>query len=330
MKEDLMLVKIRQSAVYVLTLIMLLCLVSACAPAATKEQKLPSGVISFPLAITDQADKVVRIEKEPERIVSLAPSITEIVYALELQEKLVAVTKYCNYPEAAQQKPKIGGFSNVDIEKVVAIEPDLVLAANMHKDEITPELERLGITVLTIDPKTIDDVLLAIDLVGKVAGHREAAASLTTEMSGRIETVTSKTAELSDAQRMKVLYIVWHDPLRTVTSITRIHEMITKAGGINIAADLGDDYPIISLEAVLMADPQVIIAGSGHGSGDDVPFQFALTEPRLAKVEARLQNRIYEVDADLISRAGPRIVQGLEILAEFIHPGLFEDNINGN
>ncbi|MFC2056772.1 ABC transporter substrate-binding protein [Chloroflexota bacterium] len=323
-------VKIRQLVVYVLTSIMLLCLISACAPATTKEQELPSGAISFPLEITDQADKVVRIEKEPERIVSLSPSNTEIVYALELQEKLVAVTEYCHYPEAAQQKPKIGGFSNVDIEKVVAMEPDLVLAANMHKDEITTELERLGITVLTINPKTIDDVLLAIDLVGIAMGHREAAASVTAEMNGRIEAVTSKTAELSDAQRMKVLYIVWHDPLMTVTSITRIHEMITKAGGINIAADLGDDYPTISLEAVLIADPQVIIAGSGHGSGQDAPFQFALTEPRLAEVEARLQNRIYEIDADLTSRAGPRIVQGLEKLAEFIHPGLFEDNTNGN
>ena len=323
-------VKVRRLRGWVLICAMLFCLLSACAPQTRDALTQPSGAIAFPLEITDQAGKVVRIEKEPEKIVSLAPSNTEIVYALELQDKLVGVTGYCDYPEAAQRKPKIGGFSDVDIEKVVAMEPDLVLAANMHKDEITPGLERLGITVLTIDPKTIDDVLLAIDLVGIAMGHREAAASVTAEMGNRIEAVTSKTAELSDAQRMKVLYIVWHDPLMTVTSITRIHEMITKVGGINIAADLGGDYPAISLEAVLMADPQVIIAGSGHGSGQDVPFQFALTEPRLAEVEARLQDRIYEVDADLTSRAGPRIVQGLEKLAEFIHPELFEDNINGN
>ena len=317
-------VKIRQSAVYVLICAMLLCLISACAPQTRDTLTQPSEATSFPLEITDQAGKVVKIEKEPERIVSLAPSNTEIVYALGLQDKLVGVTEYCDYPEAAQQKPKIGGFSDVDIEKVVAMEPDLVLAANMHKDEITPELERLGITVLTIDPKTIDDVLLAIDLIGLAMGHRETAAAVTAEMANRIEAVTSKTAALSDAQRMKVLYIVWHDPLMTVTSITRIHQMITKAGGINIAADLGGDYPTISLEAVLMADPQVIIAGSGHGSGQGVPFQFALTEPRLAEVEAKLQNRIYEIDADLTSRAGPRIVQGLEKMAEFIHPELFE------
>jgi len=323
-------VKTRRWAVYVLISVMLLCLVSACTPQTRDALPQPSGATSFPMEITDQAGKVVRIEREPEKIVSLAPSNTEIVYALELQDKLVGVTGYCDYPEAAQQKPKIGGFSDVDIEKVVAIEPDLVLAANMHKDEITPELERLGITVLTIDPETIDDVLVAINLVGMATGNREVAAAVTTEMGNRIEAVASKTAALSAAQRVKVLYILWHDPLMTITSTTRIHEMITKAGGINIAADLEGDYPTISLEAVLIADPQVIIVGSGHGSGEDIPFQFALTEPRLAEVEARLQNRIYEIDADLTSRAGPRIVEGLEIMAEFIHPELFEDNINGN
>ena len=323
-------VKIHQSAVYLLISTILMCIVSACAPATVGEMEPSSGVISFPLEVTDQDGKAVRIEREPEKIVSLAPSNTEIVYALGLQDKLVGVTRYCDFPEAAQQKPKIGGFSDVDIEKVVAMEPDLVLATNTHREAVTPALERLGITVLTINPKTINDVLLAIDLVGMAMGHREAAASVTAEMGKRIEAVTSKTAELSDAQRVKVLYILWHDPLRTVTSITRIHEMITKAGGINIAADLGSDYPTISLEAVLIADPQVIIAGSGHGSGEDVPFQFALTEPRLAEVEARLQGHIYEIDANLTSRAGPRIVQGLEKLAEFIHPELFKDNINGN
>jgi len=323
-------VKIHQWAVYVLISVMLLSIFSACTPQTEDTSPQPSGTTSFPLEITDQAGKVVRIEREPEKIISLAPSNTEIVYCLNLQDKLVGVTEYCDYPEAAQQKPKIGGFSDVDIERVVAMEPDLVLAVNMHKDEITPALERLGITVLTIDPKTIDDVLLAIDLVGTATGNTEVAASVTAEMGNRIETVTSKTAALTEAQRVKVLYILWHDPLMTVTSTTRIHEMITKAGGINIAADLAGDYPTISLEAVLIADPQVIITGSGHGSGEDIPFQFALTEPRLAEVEARLQNRIYEIDADLTSRAGPRIVEGLEIMAKFIHPELFEDNINGN
>jgi iron complex transport system substrate-binding protein len=273
--------------------------------------------------MTDQAGRVVRIDKIPEKIISLAPSNTEILYALGLEDKLVGVTEYCNYPEAAKQKPTVGGFSTVDIEKVIEIEPDLILAANIHKDEVIPSLERLGLTVLTLDPKTVGDVLAAIELAGKFTGRVEQATRLTMEMESRIKAVTDKTSSLPEVERPKVFYILWHDPLMTVTPKTRIHELITKAGGINIASDLADDYPTISLEAVLIANPQVIIAGSGHGSGQDVPFQFALTEPLLAEVEARLKDRIYEIDSDLTSRPGPRIINGLEKLAEFIHPELF-------
>jgi iron complex transport system substrate-binding protein len=273
--------------------------------------------------MTDQSGRVVRIDKIPEKIISLAPSNTEILYALGLEDKLVGVTEYCNYPEAAKQKPTIGGFSTVDIEKVIEIEPDLILAANIHKDEVIPALERLGLTVLTLDPKTVGDVLAAIELAGKFTGRVEESTHLIMEMESRIKAVTDKTSSLPEIQRPKIFYILWHDPLMTVTSKTRIHELIMKAGGINIASDLADDYPTISLEAVLIANPQVIIAGSGHGSGQDVPFQFALTEPLLAQVEARLKDRIYEIDSDITSRPGPRIVDGLEKLAEFIHPELF-------
>jgi iron complex transport system substrate-binding protein len=121
-----------------------------------------------------------------------------------------------------------------------------------------------------------------------------------------------------------VLYILWHDPLMTVGPQNRIHALIELAGGINVTRDLAEDYPKIGLEAVLTADPQVIIAGSGHGSGQDVPFVFAVNEARLAGVAARRSARIYEVDSDLTSRPGPRVVDGLERLAEFIHPELFE------
>jgi len=273
--------------------------------------------------MTDQAGRVVRIEKVPEKIISLAPSNTEILYALGLEAKLVGITEYCNYPEAAKQKPQVGGFSTVDMEKVVKIEPDLILAANIHKEEVIPQLERLDLTVLTLDPKTLDDVLEAIELIGKFTGKVEEASHLTAEMKNRIKTVTDKTMAIPEAQKPRVFYILWHDPLMTAGPETRIHKLIEKAGGINIAQDLAEEYPTISLEAVLIANPQVIVAGSGHGSGQDVSFQFALTEPRLAEVEARLKGRIYEIDSDLTSRPGPRIVDGLEELARMIHPEIF-------
>ncbi|MEE9366141.1 MAG: helical backbone metal receptor, partial [Dehalococcoidales bacterium] len=200
-----------------------------------------------------------------------------------------------------------------------------ILAANIHQDEVIPRLEQLGLTVLALDPVTVDEVIEAINLIGKVTGKEEVASQLTGEMEDRIAAVTDRTAALPEEGKPRVLYILWHDPLMTVGAETRINELIERAGGVSISRDLTEEYPKISLEAVIMANPQVIIAGSGHGSGQDVPVQFARNEPRLAELEARLNNRIYEIDSDLTSRPGPRMVEGLEKLAEFIHPELFEE-----
>jgi len=314
--------KLSKLRVLFLSSIILLSLLSACTPPG-QEPAPPTGAVTIPLELTDQAGRIVRIEKIPEKIISLAPSNTEILYALGLEDRLVGVTEYCDYPEAAKNKPPIGGFSNVDIEKVVEIQPDLILATGIHKDEVIPGLDRLGLTTLTLDPKTVSEVMEAIELVGKLTGEEESASQLTSEMRGRIKTVTDKTAALTETQRPRVLYILWHDPLMTVGLKTRIHELIVKAGGTNIAQGLTDEYPTISLEAVIQANPQVIIAGSGHGSGENLPFEFALAESRLQEVAARQNNRIYRIDSDLTSRPGPRIVDGLEELAEVIHPEIF-------
>jgi len=308
--------KLWRLATLSLVLAILASLIVACAPPA---EEAPT----FLLEVTDQAGRVVKLEKIPERIVSLAPSNTEVLFALGLGDKVVGVTEFCNYPEAAKAKPKIGGYSTVDLERTVAIEPDLILATNIHKDEIIPVLERLGLTVLTLDPKTLDEVLEAITLTGKCTGKQEAASQLVAEMRNRIRAVTDKTDTLSEAQRPRVFYVMWHEPLRTVSSHTRIHELIGLAGGVNIAQDLGEGYPTISLEAVIQANPQVIIAGGGMGEGADLPFQYANTESRLKNTDARINNRVYEIYTDLVGRPGPRFVEALEQLAEMIHPELF-------
>jgi len=321
-------VKIRRckEGLLFIVIVVFLGLIVSCSSSVNEVPAVQQDASAFPLEMQDQAGRTVRIEKLPEKVISLAPSNTEILYALGLEDKLIGVTEYCSYPEAAKQKPKIGGYSTVDIEKVIEIEPDLILAANMHKDEVVPQLEKLGLTVLTINPRTVNEVLEAINLVGKFAGKASEASQLTAEMENRIKAVTDKTASLPDAQRPRVFYVLWHDPLKTVNSETRIHELMVKAGGVNIAGNLAGEYSTISLESVIMSNPQVIIAGSGHGSSKDIPFQFALTEKRLADVEARLNNRIYKIDSDLTSRPGPRIIDGLEKLAEFIHPELFKES----
>ena len=278
---------------------------------------------ALPGTFIDGLGRTVNIEEVPETIISLAPSNTEILYALGLEDKLVGVTEYCDYPPEAQDKPKIGGFSTVDIEIVVEIQPDLILAANKHKDDIIPALEGLGLTVFALDPKTLDEVLESITLVGEITGEEEAASLLVAEMSNRIEAVTDETDNLPEAQRLRVFYVTWHDPLMTVGSGALHNELIQQAGGTNIFQDLTENYPKISLEAVIEANPQVIITGISMGSGEDLPFQFISTEPRLEDVDARINNRISAITNDLVSRSGPRTVDALEQLAEMIHPEIF-------
>ena len=289
----------------------------ACAPPV--EESAPS-----PIEITDQLGRVVKLEKVPERIISLAPSNTEILFALGLGDKIVAVTDYCNYPPEALAKPKIGGFSTPDIERVVALSPDLVLATQMHEAKIIPALEERGLTVFALAPKTLDEILEAITMVGSLTGKEKEAAVLVTQMGQSIKAVTDKTSSLTGNERPRVLYLVWHDPLMVAGSGTFQDEIIAKAGGTNCAQQLSD-YADISLEAVIQSNPEVIIAGVGMGTGESLPLQFVRAEETLRNVDARINNKIYGIDGDLSSRPGPRIVDALEEVAEFIHPELFKE-----
>jgi iron complex transport system substrate-binding protein len=284
----------------------------------------PSGKPESPIQITDQLGRTVGLARVPERIISIAPSNTEILFALGLTDKIVAVTEYCNYPPEAEEKASIGGFSTPNIEELVALSPDLVLATSIHQNQIIPNLEQRGITVFALAPETLDEVLESITLIGKITGKEEEASGLVGEMKERTKAVTDKTGSLSGAQKPTVLYIVWHDPLMTAGSGTLHDELFRTAGSRNMAGDL-TGYADISLEAVIDANPQVMIAGVGMGTGADAPFQFALNEPRLKNIDARLNNRVHAIDVDLIGRAGPRIVDALEQLAGFIHPELFPE-----
>ena len=295
-------------------LIALLGLMSACTPPA--EETVPLG------GVTDQLGRPVEFDGVPQRIISLAPGNTEILFALGLGDRVVGVTEYCNYPEAAKDKEAIGGFSTVDLERVVTLSPDLILATSMHEVETLPALENRGLTVFALVPTTLDEVLEAISLVGEITGKTEEAAGLVNDMKERISAVTEKTDGLSPDQRPRVFFITWHDPLMTPGSETRHDELIQMAGGVNIARDLSG-YADISLEAVVKANPEVMIAGVGMGAGEDLPAQFISTEPRLGSTDARRNGRLYEVDTDLEGRPGPRIVDALEEFARFIHPELF-------
>jgi len=271
----------------VLLMVTLLFLATACIP-----EPLPGTFI-------DDLGRTVEIEKVPQRIISLAPSNTEILFALGLGDKVVGVTEFCNYPEAAKAKPKIGGFSTVDIERVVALEPDLILAAAIHEETVIPALERLGLTVFALAPKTLDKVLDNITLVGELTGKSREATRLVTSLEERIKVITDKTRAV--AERPRILYLTWHDPLWTTGSGTIEDDLINKAGGENIAYDL-TGHKTIDLETVVQRNPQVIIVTTGHGEAKDLPFHYIRNEPRLEVTEAVMTDRVYQIDADIINR----------------------------
>jgi iron complex transport system substrate-binding protein len=263
--------------------------------------------------VFDDLGRLVAINGTPQRIVSLAPSNTEILFALGLGDKVVGVTDYCDYPPEALNKTKVGGYANPDIEKIVALNPDLVLVAYGTPMDVINNLVGLGLTVYGIKTTDLDDLLNDIRRVGEITDKEVEAQALTSAMESRIQAVTNQTEELE--QRPRVFYIVWHDPLWTAGSGTFINELIEKAGGVNIFGNV-TGYPMVSIEDVLARDPEIIIASEWS-------YDWAMNATELATTNASQSGRIYTCDDNLVQRPGPRLVEGLEWFAHFIHPEIF-------
>jgi len=275
-----------------------------------------------PGTFTDDSGRAVRIDKAPERIVSHVPGITEILFALGLEEKVVGVSEYCDYPEAAKAKPKVGGFFNPSIENIVALNPDLVLT-NGSVEYVMTQLGSLGITYIVLDPKDIDGILKDIELVGKATGTGGKAKEVIKDMQARMLRVSTR---VKDTPRVKVFYTFATTDLNhpwTAGPGSFVDSLITMAGGENIAAKALAPWVQFSIEEVIAADPQVIIVDASHGSAV-TPIAGLKQHPVWQKISAIKQGRIYPIDGDLVNRPGPRIVQGLEEMAKIIHPELFK------
>ena len=293
-------------------------------PTQPEESEVPPEPLpQFPLTVVDDLGRTVQIDKLPQRIVSLAPSNTEIVYALELEDRLVGTTDYCDYPEAAKSKPRVANYTTPNLEKVVSVQPDLVLAEAIHEKTALPAMENLGLTVIVTSAWSLDTVLNDIKLVGQVNGKSRKAASLVDDLNSRIQAVVYKTAMLTPEQRLRVLYVVWHDPIWTMGGETFTNDLIWKAGGVNIYADDFEQSRVVSLESIIQKNPQVIIV-SGMGTSGDLIYNNIMKETRLSGIDAMVNNRVYKVsDANLTERPGPRIVDGLEEVAKLLHPEIF-------
>lgn len=291
---------------------------AAGSPAASPRAGATPRVSAYPLTVKDDAGRSVTIKAKPQKLVSLAPSNTEILFALGLGDRVVGVDEISDYPEAAKAKPKVGGYSKTNIEAVVAAGADLVLASGITSKDVLAALEGQGQTVLVLNPTDLPGVLENLSLVGQVADANAEAAKLRGELQARIDAVGARLRGATSKPR--VFFELDPKSFYTVGPKSFIDDLITRAGGANIAADAQTPYPQLSQEVIIAKDPQVIIL-SDEGQG--VTPDSVKARPGWANISAVKDNRIIAVNPDLTNRPGPRVVDALEQLAKALHPELF-------
>lgn len=269
--------------------------------------------------ITDQMGRPVRVPDSPQRIVSLAPSITEIVFALGEGHRLKGVTHHCDYPPEAGILPKVGSYVHLDVEKIVALKPDLCFGTrDGNPREVVEKLEAMNIPVYAVNPRDLETVMATLLEIGVVLHAQERAESLVKEMRARIEGVKARLA--GTKARPTVFFQIGIVPIVSVGSNTFIDELITTAGGRNLASG-SIPYPRFSKEQVIALEPEIIIITSMTRGQDFAPVRDEWT--RWSSMPAVRQGRIHIVESDLFDRPSPRLVEGLELLSRLIHPELW-------
>ena len=286
---------------------------------------LTQNTLAYPINVTDNFGCILTIEETPTRIVSLSPCNTEILFAVGAGDRVVAGTTYDSYPLEAVNLSKIGGFSSVNIEAVVNLSPDLILAEDGNGLDTINALKNLDLKVVTLNPKTMDDIIENILLVGNITGNDDTAASLTANMTQQISDITDMTKDIPNSRKPRVLYIVWHDPMYAAGAGSYPDDLIRIAGGKNIIEPEG--WPVISIEDVVDKNPQIIIC-SGMGGGSYTIMEAITGNQVLAQTDAVKNNNVYPVDdPNTVELAGPRIVQGLAELHGFIAPEIQPEDI---
>jgi len=299
-------------------LFLLLGVLLAAAGCATEKDAPEAGDAAqpFPVTLIDDLGREVQLDRIPERIVSLAPSNTEMLFALGLDDRIVGVSEHCDYPAAALDKPKVGTFAEPNLELVVAAEPHLVVAVHLNEEKLT-RLSELGIPVLVLSPSSVAEIYASLELLGEAAQVQDNARAYVARMQERMKIIEERIALLPAKKR--VYYEVYADPLMSVGSETVIHELIETAGGYNIFADVETPYPKISAEAVIDRNPEVIIFPDYHGDEAFMADEI-INRPGWQSIDAVQNERVAGIDPNIISRPGPRAVEAVERLAAIIHP----------
>ena len=268
-------------------------------------------------------------QQQSQRIVSLSPNLTEIVFALGLGDRVVGVSSNCDWPVEAKQKPKMGTFWQPNTEVIIAAKPDLVICESFlqHK-EIAETLKRSGISVLSLRVESIEQLYNAILSIGGGTGCQDKAEPLAAKIKSELAQIRAKS---SSAKKVKVLWAVQTEPMRVVGVKTFVNEIIEIAGGQNVIAPTGDQYPSIGTETILTSGAEVIIQ-SAMGTEDIAKQQETADKfwSRFANLPAVKDKKVYVIEADTVLRLGPRLPDGAMMVAKLLHPQIFAQQNDPN
>jgi len=262
----------------------------------------------------DDLGREVAVPVAPRRIVCTSPEMTEILFAVGAGARVVGVVRGCDWPPAARDLPLVGDFSNVSLERVAALEPDLVIATGHEQQRILAQLERLRVPAVAFLAGDVAGVKRNIRAVGVLMGEEEKAAELVRTFDAKIFAITSAVEKVPAAERPRVYLEISPEPLMTVAEGSFVHDAIILAGGINVGAGLPRPYSRIDSEAVIARDPEVIVIC--HGAKTPAAVAARTGWRRITAVR---DNRIYEADPDLVLRAGPRLGEGVALLHEIFY-----------
>ncbi len=272
-----------------------------------------------PRTFVDDTGQKIYVSRAPTRVVSLAPSITEMLFAIGAGDAVVGVTDWCDYPPEAQTRARVGDV-RPNLEAVLALRPDLVLAFAAVRNDEVETLRRLKIPLFVMEARSIERVYAHIQTLGRMFDRAPAANALADAMRADVRAVVERTAS---ASRPRVLYVLYHEPFLTVGPGSFIHQLLELAGAENVAKDAGDAYPRLSMEAVLRRDPEILLFPSMGGA--PLPESELAPWTKWSTMAAVKHRRLHFVPWALLNRPGPRLGQGLAALARVIHPEVFQE-----
>ncbi|MFY9622244.1 MAG: cobalamin-binding protein, partial [Pyrinomonadaceae bacterium] len=268
--------------------------------------------------VVDEAGRQFRLPQKIDRIVSLAPNLTEIVYAVGAGDRLVGRTSYCDYPPAAKAVAEVGDTMQPSVERIIALKPQIVLISTASQLEtFAKQLDEQRIAVYVTNPNSVDQILGSIETLGQLFGTTEQAKQVAADLRRRTQAVESAVAS---QPRVKVFYQISDEPLYTIGRDAFLTDLIRRAGGISVTADVPTAFPRYSDEAALASQPDAIILPTGGSVGNSN----STAVPALRNSPAVRNNRVYKINDDILARPGPRLFDGLEQLARALHPEAFK------